>query len=135
MAIDKLRMTVGFTIILSHIVSFTMILLGGALTVDERVELSLIISPVFAVYVTAVVRKIVTMDKFDRTPVHPALAIFGMGTAVIFAIAIPAVVWSFEAGRIDSFDGLKGVIGIVETSLGIYTGALIDRLFGGTQQA
>lgn len=132
MGIDRLRMTVGFLIIGSHVISFAMILLGGTLVGSERVELSLIISPVFAVYVTAVVRKITTLTTFDRSPVHPALAILGTGTAIVFAIAIPAVVWSFEAGRIENFDELKGVVGIVETSLGLYTGALIDRLFGGT---
>lgn len=127
---DTLRMTVGFLIITSHIVSFALILLGGSLTVDERVELSLIISPIFAVYITAVVRKIVTMVVFDSTPVHPALTILGTGTAIVFALAIPAVIWSFEEGRIQNFGGLKSVVGIVEASLGLYTGAIIDRLFG-----
>lgn len=130
MAIDSLRMTVGFLIILSHLVSFSMILLGGTLTTDERVELSLLISPVFAVYVTAVVRHIMTMEKFDRTAVHPALAILGVGIAVVFAISVPVVVWNFEIGRIETFGSLKSIIGIVETSLGLYTGALVERLFG-----
>lgn len=135
MKTDVLRMTVGFLIIASHIISFAMILLGGELEGPERVELSLIIAPVFAVYVTAVVRKFVTLDKFDSTPVHPALAILGTGTAIVFAVAIPSVIWSFEAGRIADFAGLKSVVGIVETSLGLYTGTLIDRLFGDTAKS
>lgn len=130
MRIDTLRMTVGFLVIASHLSSFALILLGGSFTGEERVELSLIIAPVFSVYVTAIVRKILAMEKFDQTPVHLAVAAFGIAIAIVFSIAIPAVVWSFEAGRIENFAGLKSVIGIVETSLGIYTGALIDRLFG-----
>lgn len=131
MPLDSLRMTVGFLIIVSHLGSFAMVLLGGSLTADERVELSLIISPVFAIYVTAIVRRILAMETFDRTPTHPAVAILGIGVAIVFSVAIPAVIWSFETGRIEDFDGLKSVIGIVETALGLYTGALVDRLFGG----
>lgn len=131
MPMDSLRMTVGFTIILSHLTSFAMVLLGGSLTSDERVELSLMISPLFAIYVTAIVRRILAMETFDRTRAHPAVAILSIGVAIVFSVAIPVVIWSFEAGRIENFGGLKSVIGIVETALGLYTGALVDRLFGG----
>jgi hypothetical protein len=130
MQTDTLRMSTGFLIILSHLTSFALILLGGSLTGDERVELSLIIAPLFAAYVTAIVRKIATLAAFDRTPVHPAMTILGIGTAVVFGLAIPAIIWRFEAGGIDSFKDLKNVVGIAETALGIYTGAVIDRLFG-----
>lgn len=134
MPIDTLRMIFGFTIILSHLASFGLILLGGTLTSSERTELSMIIAPVFALYVTAIVRKIMTMDKFDKTPVHPALATLGTGIALIFGVAIPVVILSFEAGRIENFAGLKSTIAIVETALGLYTGAIVDRLFGGTDK-
>jgi uncharacterized membrane protein len=67
--------------------------------------------------------------------VHPALAIFGIGIAIVFAIAIPVVVWNFESGRIENFASLKSIIGIVETSLGLYTGALVERLFGRVEPA
>ncbi|HYJ52500.1 MAG TPA: hypothetical protein VEW04_04950 [Allosphingosinicella sp.] len=131
MRMDTLRMTVGFLIIASHLASFGMVLLGGTLVASERTELSLIIAPLFAVYVTAIVRRMLAMETFDKTPTHPAVAILGVGIAVIFALAIPLIIWSFEAGRIENFDALKSTIGIVETSLGLYTGALVDRLFGG----
>ena len=130
MQLDKLRMIVGFTIILSHLLSFAMILLGADLVTAERLELSLLIGPIFSVYVTSIVRRFVTLERFDRTPVHPALTTLGIGAAVIFSIAVPVSVWSFEAGRIEDFESLKTTIGIIETALGIYTGALIDRLFG-----
>lgn len=129
MPTDTLRMTAGFLIILSHLTSFAFILLGGSLTGDERVELSLIIAPLFAAYVTAIVRKIATLTDYDRTPVHPAMTILSIGAALVFSLAIPTIIWRFEVGGIDSFKDLKNVVGIAETALGIYTGAVIDRLF------
>jgi hypothetical protein len=37
----------------------------------------------------------------------------------------------FSSGKIDSFASLKSTLGIVETALGIYTGAVVDPLFRG----
>jgi hypothetical protein len=133
MRLDTLRMFVGFTIIVSHILSFGLILLGtDKLLPSERMELSLLISPVFAVYVTAIVRQFLRPGAtYDSSPTHPALRILSIGTAVLFGVAIPFSVYAFATGKIDSFASLKSTLGIVETALGIYTGAVIDRLFGG----
>ena len=130
MALDTLRMIVGFLIIGSHLSTFGLVLLAGGLTSQERVELSLLVSPIFAVYVAAIVRKFTTLTVYDRTPTHPALAILGVGTAVIFSIAIPLVIFLFLNQSIAEFSALKSTLGIIETALGLYTGALIDRLFG-----
>jgi hypothetical protein len=89
-----------------------------------------LISPIFAVYVTAIVRKFTTLTTYDRTPTHPALTILGVGTAIIFSFAIPMTILLFLYGRIPEFASLKSTLGIIETALGIYTGALVDRLFG-----
>lgn len=78
MQLDTLRMIVGFSIIGSHLVSFLLILIGtDKFTMAEKTELSLLISPVFAVYVTAIVRRFTATDaSYDRSPTHPALRIF-----------------------------------------------------------
>jgi hypothetical protein len=47
----------------------------------------------------------------------------------MFGAIIPALILSFTAGKIESFATLKATLGIVETALGVYTGAVIDRLF------
>jgi hypothetical protein len=131
MATDTLRMIVGFSIIISHIVSFAMILfLGNDLLPEQRQELALLISPMFAVYVASIVRKFATLVSFDRTPVHPAFTILGIGTALVFSVAVPYVVFSFENHSIMTFGELKTSLSIIETALGIYTGAVVDRLFG-----
>lgn len=131
MRLDTLRIIVGFLIVISHISSFGLILLNGDLAASERAELSLIITPLFAVYVTAVVRRIVTLTVYDETPVHPALTVLSISTAVIFAIAIPSLILAFQYHNIETFQDLKTFVGIVETALGLYTGAVIERLFGG----
>ena len=59
MQTDLLRMLVGFSIILSHLYSYFLILGWAALSSQEQTEVSLIIGPIFAVYVAAVVRKVV----------------------------------------------------------------------------
>jgi hypothetical protein len=124
-------MIVGFSIIASHLLSFAIILLGTTnFTTNERVELSLLISPVFAVYVAAIVRQFLREEAtYDRSPTHPALRILSIGTSTIFGAIIPALILSFTVGKIESFAGLKATVGIVETALGLYTGAVIDRLF------
>jgi hypothetical protein len=129
-ALDTLRMIVGFLIIGSHLTTFGLVLIGGSFTAQERVELSLLISPIFAVYVTAIVRKFTSLTTYDRTPTHPALTILGVGTAIIFSFAIPTTILLFLNRRIPEFASLKSTLGIIETALGIYTGALVDRLFG-----
>jgi hypothetical protein len=132
MQLDTLRMTVGFSIIGSHLISYFLILIGTtSLTSAERVELSLLISPIFAVYVTAIVRRFTSGDsEYDRSPTHPALRILSIGTSTIFGLALPLIIYKFGTGAIESFASLKSTLGIVETALGIYTGAVIDRLFG-----
>jgi hypothetical protein len=129
-ALDTLRMIVGFMIIVSHLVTFGLVLLGGGLTAQERMELSLLISPIFAVYIGAIVRKFTTLTTYDTSPTHPALATLGVGTAVVFSITIPTTVFLFLNHSISEFSNLKSTLGIIETALGLYTGALIDRLFG-----
>ena len=59
MQLDTLRMIVRFSIIASHLISFFLILVGtDRFTIAERTELSLLISPIFAVYVTAIAKTI-----------------------------------------------------------------------------
>jgi hypothetical protein len=58
------------------------------------------------------------------------LAVLSIGTSTIFSLTIPYVIFLFVIGAIESFSSLKTTLGIVETALGIYTGAVIDRLFG-----
>lgn len=131
MKIDTLRMIVGFSIIGGHLISFAMVLLGSDFEPNERTELSLMISPVFAVYVTAIVRRFTSANsEYDSSPVHPAMRILSIGTSTIFSVAVPLVVFLYNAGRIAGFPELKATIGIIETALGIYTGAVVDRLFG-----
>jgi hypothetical protein len=134
MKLDTLRMIVGFSIIGSHLMSFFLIVFGtDKLTMPERTELALLISPVFAVYVTAIVRQFVRQDAtYDESPTHPALRILSIGTSTIFGLALPIIIYQFTAGAIASFPALKTTLGIIETALGIYTGAIVDRLFGGT---
>src|SRR5262245_32576995 len=131
MSLDSVRMVVGFSIITSHLVSFTIILFGtDNLSSNERVELSLLISPIFAVYVTAIVRQFLRQDAtFDKSPTHPALRILSIGTSTLFSLGIPFLIFRFSVGKIDSFATLKSALGIMETALGVYTGAVVDRLF------
>src|SRR6478736_6241474 len=100
MQLDTVRMIVGFSIIGSHLISFLLILIGtDKFTMAEKTELSLLISPVFAVYVTAIVRRFTAIDaSYDRSPTHPALRILSIGTSSVFGIALPVVIYLFTIG-------------------------------------
>lgn len=134
MRLDVLRMIVGFTIIISHLVTFAMIMLFGGrqMTLNERIDVTLLISPIFAVYVTAIVRHFTSnlMSSFDIRTVHPSAAALSVGTAIVFSVAVPATVVLFLSGVIDTVAALKSTTGVLETVLGLYTGAVIDTLFG-----
>jgi hypothetical protein len=115
------------------LLSFVFIIFLGnaALTIDEKVELSLLISPIFGVYVAAIVRKFVAdiTSPYDTVIVHVAFTILALGTAAIFGIAIPLTIFLFLTRDITTFAALKSYVGIIETALGVYTGGVIDALF------
>lgn len=98
-------------------------------------EISLIIGPIFAVYVAAIVRKISSLatKSWDATPVHPMFALLAFVIAIVFAIAVPVMLSKFESGEIGTVQDLKTMLGLLETALGLYTGSIIDTLFGLSQ--
>lgn len=136
MRLDTLRMIVGFLIIGSHLLCLGMIIFYmSGLTIQEKTDLSLLIGPVFSVYVAAIVKRFTQANPtYDDTPTHPALRILSIGAAVIFSLAIPATLFNFAVGQIGEVATLKTYLGFIETGLGIYTGAIVDRLFGGREQ-
>ena len=137
LSIDTLRFTVATPIIASHLFSFYLILnASDVATLQERVEVSLIIGPIFAVYIAAIVRKISSLmtAKWDTTPVHPLFAGLATLIAIIFAISIPSILLKFIHHNISTTQDLKTTLGIVETALGLYTGSLIDSLFGAAKE-
>jgi hypothetical protein len=95
-------------------------------------ELALIIGPVFAVYVAAIVRKLVSMreTEWDSSRTHPGFSILAVGTGIVFSIAVPVTLLAFIQGGITTFADLKNTLGVIEAALGLYTGAIIDALFG-----
>jgi len=126
-------MVVGFSIIVSHLLTFAMTMLfSGGMTLGERIDVALLISPIFAVYVTAIVRHFMSnlTSAFDTRIVHPSAAALSIGTAVIFSVGVPITVGLFLVGAIDTVAALKSTTGVLETVLGLYTGAVIDTLFG-----
>ena len=72
------------------------------------------------------------LTVYERAPVHRAMRILSIGTAVPIGLAISRIIWRLEAGGIHSFKDLENVVSIAETALGIYTGGVVDRLFGVT---
>lgn len=136
MNIDKLRMIVGFSIITSHLLTFFIILFLINLLPHEKQEISLLVSPVFAVYLAAIVRRFTREENsWDATPVHPALMVLALGAATLFSISLPLLTLMFGTHQVALFADLKLYIGLIESVLGLYTGAIIDRLFGASHQA
>ncbi|MBB1091741.1 hypothetical protein [Rhodopseudomonas pseudopalustris] len=132
-SIDALRFAVATPIIAAHLLSFYLILSSSNVaTLQERVDVSLIIGPIFAVYVAAIVRKISSLmtQNWDATPVHPLFAVLAIVVATIFAVSVPATLLSFIHQGIATTQDLKTTLGILETALGLYTGSLIESLFG-----
>ena len=130
--LDGLRMAVALPIVASHLFSFYLILGRIDATIAERVEVSLIIGPIFGVYIAAIVRKVASLmtSPWDRSPTHPLFAVMSVGAALTFAFAVPWILLQFLNHEIQTVSGLKTTLGIAETALGVYTGSFIDSLFG-----
>lgn len=134
MKIDSLRMVVGFSIIISHLVTYAILLFFLQLTVPEKQELALLIAPIFTVYVVGIAKKFVDNHEWDTTPVHPSLLILSIGASFLFAVGTPLIIAMFKSGAIPNFPDLKTYIGIVEGVLGLYTGLVVDKLFGSSAE-
>jgi hypothetical protein len=134
MKMDTLRMIVGFSIIGSHIASYAILNIWGevALTNTERLDIGLLLGPIFAVYVSAIVRSIAANmhSSYDTAPLHIAFTVLAVFAAGIFALAVPLTIWMFIKGSIRTYGDLKVTLGAIETALGVYTGAIVDALFG-----
>jgi hypothetical protein len=136
MSIDRLRMIVGFSIITSHLLTFFIILFFTNLFSPEKQEISLLVSPVFAVYLAAIVRRFTREENsWDSTLVHPSLMILALGAGILFSISLPTLVLMFGTQKVALFADLKLYMGLIESVLGLYTGAIVDRLFGAAHQA
>ncbi len=133
--IDLLRAIVGFSILASHVICFVLIFTSPTLP-QERVDLCILIGPIFAFYATAVARKIASMmrDSWDSWRPHPTFSILAIAATLLFATTLPLLLLLFNLGEIRSVGQLKTTIGILEAALGLYTGGIVDVLFARTDR-
>ncbi len=106
------------------------------LVTSEQVELALLIAPIFSVYVTAIVRDITRrmQEPYDNTRMHIAFFLLAIIGAATFSATVPVTLCMYLNGTITTFANLKSVVGIVETALGVYTGAIVDALFASRKE-
>lgn len=134
MSIDSLRTIVGSLIIGSHL--FSLYLVGftasTVATSAERIELALIISPLFAMYAAVVVRSLAAgmRDKWDAAKVHPTFAATAIGLSITLAVVPPVVILQYVAGNVANVSDLKAWLSAAEICLGLYSGIIIETVFG-----
>lgn len=130
MSIDRIRMIVGFSIICSHLITYIILLFFLGLAVAEKQEMSLLVTPIFSVYVISIAKRFLTTTPWEGTVPHPNFTILALGAGILFAVAVPVTVSLFGSNSIPTFSELKIYVGILESVLGLYTGLVIETLFG-----
>lgn len=130
MSIDRIRMIVGFSIIISHVITYIILIFFLGLAVIEKQEMSLLVTPIFSVYVISIAKRFLANSPWDNTVPSLNFTILALGAGILFAVAVPVTVSLFGSNSIPTFSELKIYVGIMESVLGLYTGLVVETLFG-----
>ena len=134
----ELKNRVGIFLIIGHfgvVLTVISISLLGGFSQEEMTTTLAIIGPFFAAYTTAIIRHIIhnrhvsTRKRKARQLTGTFVAIsFALPTLFVSLLALVVVLKGFNIG-INSFEYFKVLLGVLETSFGIYVGQIIFSLF------
>ncbi|MFB6416135.1 MULTISPECIES: hypothetical protein [Bradyrhizobium] len=136
MTTTSLRNVIGFSVVIVHLAAiFTILLFFLDLQMGRRVDIALIISPIFFVFSLSIVRSFVEergalRDDARLNGSFCAMAILVTWSFLLFMLS-GLVLFSMRV--IGSPEELKTYLAISETSFGAFLGLIIDTLFGGSK--
>jgi hypothetical protein len=137
MKIESLRTGVGIFFIIVHFAAllYVVLVVRNSLSTSETLEVVLLLSPLFSVYTTAIVKKFLA-DPHSRTRGRVAsgryifVVLFFPG---VFAFAIFAILYQYKAGPIATVADLRQYLAACETVAGCYLGLVMGNMFDAPQ--
>jgi len=130
------RQTIGVSLVLAHLIVmgllFVLFVLNG-FTFDELTTAIAIISPMFAVYTTGIVRYIIdsrSLPKMEEGPVRGSFVFLSFLMAFLFTAALVSMVLlkAFNMA-FSNFEQFKHSLTIIEIIFAVYVGQIVGSLF------
>jgi len=128
---NQLRNFIGTLLVFGQgfILCYIFFLLKDTFFMSEALELAALITPLFSVFLVAITKNFLnTRNTVGRKVGYPFIFI-SLFYPVVFLIALFLAIFLYQNKTIEAFAGLKKVIGVVETSFGIYLGLVIEKIF------
>jgi hypothetical protein len=138
MRLGTVKNLVGAALVGLHLVAIFLCFywLKGKLSAQDFRLTILILSPVTAMYAVAYVREVLRNinpageDAEDKELVRTRFAVLSILFSAAFSVGIIYTLYDFSTGKAMSADDLKDQLALIETSLGVFFGLIIERLFG-----
>jgi len=138
----QLRSWVGLFLIIAQfcLVGMVLVLWGYHRFLFEEMTTTVsILTPMFAIYTTSVVKHLISHKRETgepATPVSSAFSFISLFFPCAFVAGLAAVIWLKSTGSaFADIEQFKTALGIVQTSFAVYLGLLINSLFDTKVQA
>jgi hypothetical protein len=129
---DVLKSIIGIYLIIAHAAAiFGVVLLHRYLDLKDQFELISIMTPVFAVHTSAVVKDFIKNQSRSRSTkrVNFNFVFISFFFHVVLTAALFGTLLTFRLGIIDTVDNLRHAVLTCEVCFGVYLGLLTENLF------
>jgi hypothetical protein len=134
---DTVRMIVGLSVIATHIIAFLAILFQEYIDTSDRLDVAMLLVPVSAAYVTAIVRSAIATqevnDEVKRTVNANYVSVIGLITFA-FCGALLVLVFGYPKIGGQTLPELRQWLVIIEVGFGGAFGLIAEDLFGRVEQ-
>lgn len=134
MTSEKVRMIVGLLVILTHIVSYAGVILFKSehIPPNDRFDVALVLIPVSAAYVVAIVRSAINRqgEIGTTTVVNWNYALVTFLITAAFCLALLVIVFGYPSVGASDIATLKRYMLLVEVAFGGAFGLIAEDLFG-----
>lgn len=129
---NKAQSIVGILLIFgqSFIICYLFFRLNNLFFINQVIDLISIIAPLFCAYLIAITKNFLSKANPKKQPIVSFNYVFvSVFYPLFFILSLFMAIKCYEYQTIESFVGLKKIIGAIETTFGIYLGIIIDKVF------
>ncbi|HEX5152731.1 MAG TPA: hypothetical protein VFW07_14870 [Parafilimonas sp.] len=128
----KIQSIVGILLILGQcfILCYIFYRLNNLFLLSQALDLTALISPLFCTYLILVTKNFLSKSSLKKeSSVSFNFMFVSLFYPVIFIGSLFIAIKLYDRQTIESFEDLKKIIGLIETTFGIYLGIVIDKIF------
>jgi len=129
---QQVRSLVGLLLVLGQmlLILYILLCLKDLFLPDQVFELISLITPLFSAYLVIVTKAFLTEHRnVSQKKVGFNYIFISLFYPVIFISMLFISIKLYDNQTIESFVFLKKIIGVIETSFGVYLGLVLDKLF------